>query len=242
MQQISLVNSSEKISFHELQRVAAALNAQISEDFGPAWGLSAHVSVCEEYKDIPSGSWWIEVMDSIDEPGAAGFHTLANGTPYALVEADKDWSVTVSHECLEMIGDPLGNALMIGLSPRDSGPAKTVQYLKELCDPPENFSYVKKGVNISDFLLPPFYQAHPAAGASFSFGKNIPSPFTIAEGGYITFLSDGNWYQQTWFDGTKPEIVSLGTDKARPRQWSYREFIDRATNHRVKAAKLARAK
>jgi len=54
-----------------------------------------------------------------DVKGAAGVHLDRNGQPFALVEYGQGWwSLTASHETLEMLADPWGNRLIAGNSPK----------------------------------------------------------------------------------------------------------------------------
>ena len=62
--------------------------------------------------------------------------------PYALVLWDSGWSLTASHEGLEMLADPSGRRFRRGLSPK-AGQGQ-VQFLVEACDPCEadRYAYV----------------------------------------------------------------------------------------------------
>src|SRR5262249_1031572 len=71
-------------------------------------------------EDIPLDYWPIVILDDIEEPGAAGYHTDQNGQPFALVQADSNWVLTVSHECLEMLADPFGNRTLAGPPPQQA--------------------------------------------------------------------------------------------------------------------------
>src|SRR5260370_42094257 len=64
---------------------------------------------------------------------ASGVHCDDTGQPMALITSDLDWSVTASHEVLEMLVDPFGNRTIAGqsVSP-DQG---RVEYLVEVSDP-----------------------------------------------------------------------------------------------------------
>ena len=101
--QTALVSENMTITFSELGRVSAALQRQAVRDLGPIWEVQATVDAFEKLEDVPLGYWPIIVMDEINTPGAAGVHEDKDGQPFALVQARPGWSLTASHECLEML-------------------------------------------------------------------------------------------------------------------------------------------
>jgi hypothetical protein len=218
---IALTSKSAKVTTDELQAVAAALSIQVARDMAPLWNITATVSAFSGKDKIPHGYWPLTVQDTLSDPTAAGYHDDEHHQPTAYVEYDTDWSVTASHECLEMLADPGGNSLVSGVI---SG--QNVRILRELCDPCEAFDYLINGVKMSDFLTPNYYNPH--ATSDFSFMNTLAGPLSVAKGGYISYIGpDGNWYQQTWFDdGTAPTLVNLGPSGQRPREMSLREYID----------------
>src|SRR5258707_992176 len=79
-------------------------------------------------------------LERVADPTAVGWHERdARGVPYgfvslALAEAlGEPWSVTLSHEALEMIGDPEVNLLVLGPHP-DAAERRRVLHWYELCD------------------------------------------------------------------------------------------------------------
>jgi hypothetical protein len=85
-------------------------------------------------EDVPIGYWPILVQEDINTPGAAGVHLDKDGQPFALVQMSNSWSLTASHEMLEMLADPFGNRLVPGQSPKSR--QGRVEFLVEVCDPP----------------------------------------------------------------------------------------------------------
>ena len=77
--------------------------------------------------------------------------------PYAVVQFSNRWTLTASHEALEMLCDPFGNLLHPSKSLTEN--QGTVEFLVEVCDPSEAvpFSYQIDGVVVSDFYYPSFY-------------------------------------------------------------------------------------
>src|SRR5271165_4940641 len=160
IRQLALISKSARIAREDVSKVSAALQKQASRDLGPIWEISATVDAFDTLDDVPPGYWPIIVMDDIDQPGAAGIHQDENGQPIALVSASDNlavWSVTASHEALEMLVDPSGNRLVAGDSPNpDQG---RVNLLVEVADPSESadYGYSCNGILVSDFYTPNFF-------------------------------------------------------------------------------------
>jgi hypothetical protein len=215
----------------DVSRVAAALQKQVTRDFAPIWDVVATVDAFPSLDDVPIGYWPMIVRDDIGVGGAAGIHLDKDGQPFALITYNHSWSLTASHETLEMLADPFGDRLIAGQSVKpDQG---RVEYLVEVCDPSEaaQFGYTVNGILVSDFYTPRFFDPVTAAGVRYSFKGVIPDPRTVLEGGYVSWhdpISD-HWWQQTWFDGDEPEFRDLGIFDARME--SVRAIIDRLTPH-----------
>src|SRR5713226_5004501 len=92
--------SSAGISFGEIQHVAQALQVQVDRDFSPEWGTRAQIVPIPRDAAIPAHTW---PMFLLDQPEAGlGIHLDPNHHPFAEVQATPDWSITASHELLEM--------------------------------------------------------------------------------------------------------------------------------------------
>jgi hypothetical protein len=227
--QAALVSEINEVSASELTRISAALQKQALRDFGPIWEVQATVDPFVRLEDVPLGYWPIIVEQDIGFPGAAGIHLDKDGQPFALVQHSNSWSLTASHECLEMLADPFGDRLVAGDSIKeDQG---RVEYLVEVCDPSEaqEFAYLVNGVLVSDFYTPQFFDNAPAAGVRYSFTGAIQAPRQVLRGGYLSWhdpVSD-HWWQQTWFRGDEPAFRDLGVfEKGKE---SLRELVDAAT-------------
>ncbi|MCX5009926.1 hypothetical protein OG765_02840 [Streptomyces sp. NBC_00555] len=211
--QLALVSETQntQISASQLTRVAAALQKQATRDFGPLWQVEATVDAFDSLDDVPLGYWPLIVVDDVPGP-AGGYHTDRNGQPYSLIEFGNSWSLTASHEMLEMISDPYGNRLVAGPSPHpDQG---RVEFLVEVADPSESaeFGYTVNGMLVSDFFTQRFYDPVAVEGVRYSFGGHIKAPRQVLRGGYISWREPvtGEWWQQTWFKGNAPKFVNLG--------------------------------
>jgi hypothetical protein len=139
LRHIALVARTKHVSLAEATRVAAALQKQVARDAGPIWALQASISAFATLKDVPIGYWPVLIMDDIHHPGAAGIHLDKYGRPFALVEYGPIWSLTASHECLEILVDPSGNRQFSGPSPAPG--QGEVSFPVEVCDPSEGAQF-----------------------------------------------------------------------------------------------------
>ena len=218
------------ISPSQLCKVGAALQKQVTRDFAPIWKVRATVSAFASLDDIPLGYWPVIVVK--DVKNAAGVHLDEQGQPFALVEFGSEWSLTASHETLEMLADPFGNRLVAGASPKpDQG---RVEFLVEVCDPSESaeFSYTVNGVAVSDFYTPRFFDPQVAPAVRYSFTGAIERPRQVLRGGYLSWhdpVSD-HWFQEQFF-GAKAVFSDLGklTDAAGSLRASLRSLVDGRT-------------
>jgi hypothetical protein len=207
--QISVVNHTNgRVADDELQRVIRAINRQITEDFAPYWGMSATLRLEGRSAQRPDtiqipdlrGDAVIYLWNETDVDGALGYHEKnARGVPFGFVfteisqSIDEPWSVTFSHEALELIGDPETNLLVMGPHPSED---RDVFHWFEMCDAVQNETYEIDGVPVSNFVLPLYFTGTrniDEIGARNDFlgqshdGQTLKS-FGINPGGYIGFF------------------------------------------------------
>ena len=234
---LALVADTKKITPSQLTKVAAALQKQATRDFGPLWDIQANVSGFARLQDVPTDYWPVIVRDDIKTPGAAGVHEDKNRQPFALVQFSDAWSLTASHETLEMLADPFGNRLVAGKSPK-RGQGR-VNFLVEVCDPSEDqqFAYTVNGVTVSDFYTPHFFDPVSESSVRYSYTGAVKGPRTILQGGYLSWgvPETNEWFQMIWFDTEKPVFRSLGVLSG---TGSLRATIDRLTPTPLKTTKL----
>lgn len=207
---LALVSDSARVKVGDLVPVAAALQVQVIRDFAPPWRRPATVTSYANLVDVPATHWPMIVRDDIPYK-AQGIHLDNNGEPFSLVLYSDGWSLTTSHECLEMLADPLGKRVRKGPSIKPGqGDAR---YLVEVCDPCEadQFAYQVDGVTVSDFYLPAYFDAVAGAGTRYSYTGSITTPRQVLEGGYLSWqdVATGHWWQQTHF-GPQPSFRDLG--------------------------------
>jgi len=239
---LGLVDKTGAESPHALARVAAAISTQFMRDVGPAWNVSATCEALPDDAAVPPGVQPIYLVAHL-EPGEGGFHSSAQGRPFANVVRGTGWTVAASHEAIEMVLDPWGSRLVtapvitVDASGNQGLGTEEVGFLLEGCDPCESASYSVNKVPVSDFLLPDFYT--PSGQFSCSFLGTIKQPLTIAEGGYISWLDNqsDSMMQLLWLDPSKPpQLVNLGSvSGARSlREFSdahVRQIVGRAAGH-----------
>lgn len=224
---IALVSDVPELTREALEPVAQALRIQVNSHFQPKWNIGATIEAHTE-AGIPPGFWPIKIQADIGDPSAAGFHTDQNNQPYAVIQYAPDWTVTASHELLEMLFDPFGNALAPAVVN-----GKHVQVLQELCDPCEGFSYqiTGSGIAVSDFLTPHYYErAVFGDGRHYSLMNKLSGPMAVGVDGYLSYLDGNEWFQITNFAGQGIQVTDLGpNDKAKRGGMSLREWISQVS-------------
>lgn len=229
---IAIVDDTKSIPHTDLARLVGSLNSQIQNDFSSIWHVIATVGF---YPEGPSSTWAIHIQNQLDDPNALGYHTDDGNQPIAFVELTEDYSVTVSHEMLEMLADPFGNRTTSARLPAGAensyarfGLANQyalVQYLVETCDPPEAASYPIAGIEVSDFLLPPWYRSAPGPGYTYSHTGACSKPRQVADGGYVSFgTPSGEWFQ-IFNQGSRLSFSDLGKFN-KEKYGSIREWTD----------------
>lgn len=207
---ISVVNLTQgKISDATLQAAVRAVNRQIDEDFAPVWGMPAELRL-EGWSKKPfdrkshadlRGDAILYVWDKIDVEDALGYHDKTNsGIAFGIVlyqmskELDEPWTVTLSHEALELIADPQANLLVQGPHPDPKRNGDVVFHWYEVCDAVQAETYKVDGVPVSNFVLPLYYTSNEEfvgrndfLGTIHGRGKSLMS-FGVNPGGYVGFF------------------------------------------------------
>jgi phosphatidylserine/phosphatidylglycerophosphate/cardiolipin synthase-like enzyme len=236
---IGLVSRSQTVDFPTLVRVANGLSVQISRDMAPIWSVNGTVVALENPDHIEPGIWPVYVVDELD-PGMGGFHQTEHNQPFAMVQTGDTWSLSASHEVLEMLVDPSGNRLVaapaIAIVDNELQDADgKFEYLVEVCDPLEDAScaYLVDGILVSDFYTPNYFDPAGTAGARYSFSGRITRPRQVLPNGYLTWFNpSNNKLQQVRHFGAL-EIVDLAVGKpgggAMTGGRSLRGFVDSTT-------------
>ena len=203
MPNIAVINKSTLVKDADLTTMCAAIDIQCKRDFCPAWGMLPSTVAFYATSAVPNGAWVISVID--DDSSAAdalGYHEesnndtvigfimakpiLDNGGQVMVFDRSNPGQYTVSgtlsHECLEMLGDRDCNIYC--------DDANGVSWCREVCDPVEQIGYgIAVGnimVSVSDFVLNSFWnpQGTRAANGRINHLDSLQKSFSILPGGY----------------------------------------------------------
>lgn len=228
MIEIIFINASSVVTDREAMACMQALQIQLDRDYLPVWGKTAKLSFCT-HKDVAlmnPAAWQLVILDNSDEAGALGYHDLTEkGLPLGKIFAKTDiqysekWTVTASHELLEMLQDPYINLTAFSSDQK-------IAYAFEVSDACESLEYEINGIAVSDFVTPQWFEPgqHPQ-GTKFNFMGGIKAPFELLPGGYIGAMnvkSGSNWTQITAKHQGHPQARQM-TYKCIPRVGSRRE-------------------
>jgi hypothetical protein len=217
MTTIAIKNQSTVLTDTQVQTAVTALQIQVTRDWAPVWRTTATLVFLNKTQAVPAGAWPIYVLDTSDVSGALGYHDeLASGVPYGRIFA-KDaakygysWTVTLSHELLEMLCDPNINLTVFRQTSSTAGSI----YAYEVGDPVEAdaLGYKINNVLVSDFVYPAWFdQYQTVSGNQYDYGRHVTAPFQIAPGGYVSVFNvtrGSGWTQITHGDIE----VAPGTD------------------------------
>jgi hypothetical protein len=220
---ISVINLSDgALPDEKLQRAIRAVNRQVAEDFSSHWGFGAQLR-------LEGKAGHRRGMEPVDVRGDAilyvrnrpkrtrddGYHDAHfSGIPYGFVYLDlskalqEDWTVTLSHEALELVGDPEANLLVQGPHP---AARRTVFHWFEMCDAVQEETYLIDGVRVSNFVLPLYFTSGNEHGGRNDFlgtrtkGKTLRS-FSVNQGGYVGFF-DPKLGEDDTFPPDEPRVA-----------------------------------
>lgn len=201
---VAIVNASTVIGDSVGSAYTAALAIQVSRDLAPAWGTPASVYYVPKGGSLLNpADWAIALVDNPDIAGALGYHdTTKTGQPFGKafmatsLHAGVDPCSVISHELCELLVDPRVQ-LCASKQTRTS-----IEFVAlETCDAVENDSYSINGEQVSNFVLPPYFDAKEKSGVKYDFLGLITAPFEIRPGGYLSvFIPGRGWTQQTHGD------------------------------------------
>jgi hypothetical protein len=205
---VDLIDRSTRGSAYDWERIAHALQTQVRLHVAQAWGIGNSSTVRVMDTPVP-GHWPVAILDDSDIQGALGYHETDPGNPVlpvgkVFVKTDERYglapSVTLSHEVLEIIGDPwAANAIQATASE---------WWAMELCDPVEadRDGYSLEGVLLSDFVLPAWFFGGPGP---YTYAKRVSRPRTLRPGGY-----QAKWSQSTGWTEDMAQPAPGATSRA----------------------------
>lgn len=204
---VIITNESTVLTDTEVQAAIPAFQYQVAYHFKAFWNIGAVLHWLPKGSTLPKGAWQIVILDDADQANALGYHELTvDNKPSAKVFAktDKDngylWTVTLTHELLELLADP-----WINLAAQVSN---TRFYGWEVGDPVEadKLGYKIGSVVVSDFITPQWFQ--PGVKGPFDYAGHCTKPLQILPGGYMSiFDAPGGSWSTMQMKGDKLEVV-----------------------------------
>jgi hypothetical protein len=234
--QVAVVNQSTVLTDDEVNAVVPDLQTQVHDHFAPAWGIDADLAFVPSGQNPAPGSWWLVILDNSDQAGALGYHDYTpEGLPMGKVFAGTDmqygyqWTVTASHELLEMLADPDVNLTAAAPDLNQANPAQFYAYeVADACEA-DQYGYTINTTLVSDFVFPAWFESFRQPGSTqFDFQNQIQQPFQLLAGGYIGVLNltgGEGWTQITaqrapYTHSMRPPIGSRRERRRTPRrQW-----------------------
>jgi hypothetical protein len=205
---IACINKTTELGF-DFSSLVSALQEYVDMHLAPVWGTRAKLVTTT---DLRGNAWTMLFVDTADDVrqlredirkiiGKAdlrqyeGFHLL-KGRPVALVfvktvlcgpsplSTRDRISLAASHELAEMLVDPGNDLWCEGY--------KGKFYAYEVCDAVEAKYFRVKGLAMSNFVYPAFFQRfHKRNSVQFDHMKAVNKPFQILKDGYAPVKKAG---------------------------------------------------
>ncbi len=203
---LTLANVSTQVTQADFEDVVAAIAMQVTEHFQPEWDKGATlkaIALSLKGKKAPiqkDADAIIYVGDSSEDPtigvkGALGYHDANNKKiPYGFIYLDicaqfgEVWSCTLSHEVLELLGDPDASMTVSGPTPK--GVTGKVYYDLEVCDPTQGDNYSIGKVVVSNFVGKKYFGLSGGRGHTNYLKLPLPA-FGVRPGGYFQYEKGG---------------------------------------------------
>jgi len=201
---VAIVNHSDNVTQARLRLAVKALQKQVDQHFFPVWGWRAKLSIRSK---VPRGLMSVVLRNrNRSGDGDEGYHLDQTGIPSATVYThgfggkDQEVFATLSHEVLEMIADP-GVNLYASTYGTFRGRRHSAFVGVEVCDAVQFCYYEIDGIQVSDFVVPEWFETDRAPGSmKFSFRGNVDGPLKLAKDGYMDVVIRGRLSQ---FGGPK---------------------------------------
>lgn len=207
---LTLANVSTQVAQKDFEAAVAAIGKQVAEHFEPEWEKGATVKAIAlplKGKKAPTqkdADAVIYLGDSSEDPttgvtGALGYHDTNNkNIPYGFVYLDicaqckEAWTVTLSHETLELLGDPDASMTVTGPAPK--GVTGPVYHDLEVCDPVQGDTYSIDKVEVSNFVGKKYFGLSGGSGKT-NYLKLPLAAFGVRPGGYFQYEKNGKGHQ-----------------------------------------------
>lgn len=202
--QISLMNRAH-LPQPDIDAYLSAQNVQLGQFF-KWWGLGSNISEDTNVDVI------VYLVTEMDVENALGYHdATARGIPFGVVDVQlatklgEPWTVTASHEVLELLGDQLVNDFSLGPHPVSR---RLVFHWHEMCDAVQADSYPINGVMMSNFVLPHYFTINEEEGAQNDYLNLGLKSFGCRPGGYIGFYDPKVEDHVTWSPDQRGRVRS----------------------------------
>jgi hypothetical protein len=211
---IAVTNASTCLTDAQVEAVLPSLQKQVTDDFRAYWDLDCTLTFLANDQPLVAGWWQIVIVDNPDHAGALGYHELTScGTPLGKIFGKLDlntgasWTVTLSHELLEMLADPWINWCAVGSNGK--------LYALEVCDAVEadELGYEIGGVLVSDFVTPAWFE--PTCAGYLDFKRHLSKELELAPGGYISILDPRRGWTQVTATGEDGPKLAVGSRRYR---------------------------
>lgn len=211
---IAITNASTCLNDEQVEAVLPSLQKQISDDFKAYWDLDCSLTFLPKNQTLTPGWWQIVITDNPDQAGALGYHEMTSyGTPLGKIfakldiESGSSWTVTLSHELLEMLADPWINWCAVG--------SDSQIYALEVADAVEGdeLGYEINGVLVSDFVTPAWFE--PTEADRQDLKQHLSRELELASRGYISILDPQKGWTQITARGEGGPAVLPGSRRQR---------------------------
>lgn len=200
MKSVVIVNASSVLADREIKAMIPALQKQVDRDFLPLWGDQAvpatlSFAPISDIGTLPEDIWPIFVNKHSTDASALGWHTNEDrvfGRIFAgdCIKFGISWTVDLSHELLEMLGDPDATKTF---KMRDG---RLAAY--EACDAVEadDLSYTVDNFLVSDFVTPAYFSNGDPSGR-YDYAHHLKGPCpALTPGGYMSICEPGAGWSQ----------------------------------------------
>src|SRR5262245_38331593 len=110
------------------------------------------------------------------------------------IDAQQEYTSTLSHEVLEMIADVYVDLYAVGQF-RFHRRKSIGLYAFEICDPVQDYYYVSDRERVQYFVFPRWFEQDGKKGSmKMDHMGTVDGPFMLAEEGYIDVLSKSRWH------------------------------------------------
>lgn len=241
---LTIVNLMQSVPMKDFMPVIGALQRQTDQDFTPEWHVPCMLRGVTDSAFM--GKVRLEgvhdaiiyVGDSSADPttgvdNALGYHfTNHSDVPYGFVyldvvkQAGESWTVTLSHEVLELLADPTAARSVMGPDPRNS--KRRVLFDLEVCDPTQGDTYQIDGIPVSNFVTQAWFGLMGPSKTTNFLGLPL-RPFHVRPGGYFQYSAGGRSHtvQGERYDAAARAIARqmMGSGRRNSRRAEAREHL-----------------